>query len=105
MNIFEIVCMVIAAAAALAAVITWLQNGRKSAVESTKEEAAQDKESVVAQVKLEATLEYIKDGVDDIKLEQKAQGKEIDKTKDRLARIEEHIKNQDERLDRLEGKQ
>lgn len=104
MTIFEIVCMVIAAAAALVAVFTWLQNGRKSAVESTKEEAAQDKESVVAQVKLEATLEYIKDGVDDIKLEQKAQGKEIDKTKDRLARIEEHIKNQDERLDRLEGK-
>lgn len=88
----------------MAAVMTWLQNRKKEAVEGTKEEAAQEKAGVIAQVKLEATLEYIKDGVDDIKLEQKAQGKEIDKTKDRLARIEEHMKNQDERLERLEGK-
>lgn len=104
MSVFEIVCMVIAAGASVAAIIAFLQNGKKGAVESTKEEAAQDKENIVAQVRLEATLEYIRDGVDDIKLEQKTQGKEIDKTKDKIARIEEHLKYHDERFERLEGR-
>ena len=102
MEIFNIICMVIAAASALAAVVAFFQNRKKDAVQETRAEAASDRETLAAQVRLEANLLYIKNGVDDIRIDQKAQAAEIKKVEEKLARVEEHSKEQDRRLDRLE---
>lgn len=49
-----------------------------------------------------ADVEYIKRGVDDIRLEQKAQGKRIDELAERVTRVEESTKQAHKRLDRLD---
>lgn len=103
MEFFNVVCMAIAAASALAAVVAFFQNRKKDAVQETQAEAANDRETLAAQVRLEANLLYIKNGVDDIRIDQKAQAAELKKAEEKLARIEEHSKEQDRRLDRLEG--
>lgn len=103
MEMFNIVCMAIAAASALAAVVAFFRNSKKDAVQETQEAAANDRETLAAQVRLEANLLYIKNGVDDIRIDQKAQAAELKKVEEKLARVEEHSKEQDRRLDRLEG--
>ena len=103
MEIFNIICMAIAAASALAAVVAFFQNRRKDAVQETQAEAVNDRETLAAQVRLEANLSYIKNGVDDIRIDQRAQAAELKKVEENLARVEEHSKEQDRRLDKLEG--
>ncbi|GIO07023.1 hypothetical protein J31TS6_30510 [Brevibacillus reuszeri] len=49
-----------------------------------------------------ADVEYIKRGVDDIRLEQKAQGKRIDDLSERVTRVEESTKQAHHRLNRLD---
>ncbi|NTU28836.1 hypothetical protein HPY27_01505 [Brevibacillus sp. HB1.1] len=49
-----------------------------------------------------ADVEYIKRGVDDIRFEQKAQGKRIDELSDRVTRVEESAKQAHKRLDRID---
>ena len=102
MEFFNIVCMAIAAASALAAVVAFFKNSKKDAVQETQAEAASDRETMAAQVRLEANLLYIKNGVDDIRIDQRAQAAELQKVEQKLARIEEHEKEQDRRLERLE---
>ncbi|WP_301170999.1 hypothetical protein [Brevibacillus nitrificans] len=48
-----------------------------------------------------ADVEYIKRGVDDIRLEQNSQGKRIDELTERVTRVEESVKQAHKRLDRL----
>lgn len=103
MELFNICCMAIAAASALAAVVAFFKKEKKDAVQETQAEAATDRESLAAQVRLEANLLYIKNGVDDIRIDQKAQAAELKKVEEKLARLEEHDKEQDRRLERLEG--
>ena len=103
MTIFNFICMAIAAASALAAIVTFFKNGKKDAVQETQAEAAHDRENLAAQVRLEANLLYIKNGVDDIRIDQKAQAAELKKAEEKLVRIEEHQKEQDRRLEKLEG--
>lgn len=103
MEFFNIVCMAIAAASALAAVVAFFKNQKKDAVKETREEAENERESLAAQVRLEANLLYIKNGVDDIRIDQKAQAAELKKAEEKLARLEEHDKEQDRRLEKLEG--
>lgn len=103
MELFNIICMAIAASSALAAVVAFFQNRKKDAVQETQAEAACDRENLAAQVRLEANLLYIKNGVDDIRIDQKAQAAELKKAEEKLARLEEHSKEQDRRIDRLEG--
>lgn len=103
MEFFNFVCMAIAAASALAAVVTFFRNSKKDAVQETKAEAANDRETLAAQARLEANLLYIKNGVDDIRIDQKAQAAELKKVEEKLARLEEHSKEQDRRLEKLEG--
>lgn len=102
MTTFNIFCMAIAAASALAAVVTFFKNGKKEAVQETQAAAANDRETIIAQVKLETDLSYIRNGVDDIRIEQKTQAAEIQKAQQRIARLEEHQKEQDRRLEKLE---
>ena len=103
MELFNIICMAIAAASALAAVVAFFKNQKKDAVQETQAEAANDRETLAAQVRLEANLLYIKNGVDDIRIDQKAQAAELKKVEEKLARLEEHDKEQDRRLEKLEG--
>lgn len=103
MELFNIICMAIAAASALAAVVTFFKNQKKDAVQETQAEAANDRENLAAQVRLEANLLYIKNGVDDIRIDQKAQAAELRKVEEKIARLEEHDKEQDRRLGKLEG--
>jgi hypothetical protein len=51
---------------------------------------------------LHSDVEYIKRGVDDIRLEQRAQGQRIDTLAERVTRVEEASKTAHKRLDRLE---
>ena len=105
MDVLSVVCLIIGAAASACAVMSWLHNRKKEAVNEEKEDAEQQKKNIAAQVRLESDLAYIRNGVDDIRLEQRAQEKKIEKTNERVARLEEHSRDQDARLNRLEGKQ
>lgn len=105
MDVLNVIFGVIAAAASVCAVIAFLNGRKKDAVNDEKEDAEQSKKAIAAQVRLESDLEYIRNGVDDIRIEQRSQAKEIRQTNERLARLEEHNRDQDKRLDRLEGKQ
>ncbi len=49
---------------------------------------------------LRTDVEYIKRGVDDIRLEQRAQGQQIDGLSERVTRVEESAKQAHKRLDR-----
>ncbi|TQR36611.1 hypothetical protein QIH01_20030 [Brevibacillus brevis] len=49
-----------------------------------------------------ADIEFIKRGVDDIRLDQKAQGKRFDELSERVTRVEESTKQAHKRLDRLD---
>lgn len=50
-----------------------------------------------------ADVEYIKRGVDEIRVDQRAQGKRIDELSERVTRVEESAKQAHKRLDRVAG--
>lgn len=52
---------------------------------------------------LRSDMDYIKRGVDDIRLEQRAQGQRIDVLSERVTRLEESGKQAHKRLDRMEN--
>ncbi|MGG0939849.1 hypothetical protein ABHN11_27980 [Brevibacillus centrosporus] len=52
---------------------------------------------------LKVDVEYIKRGVDDIRAEQRSQGKEIEKLAERVTRVEESAKQAHKRIDRIEA--
>lgn len=103
MELFNFVCMAIAAASALAAVVSFFRNTKKDAVQETKAEAESNREALVSRVRIETNLSSIQTGIDNIRIDQKAQSAELRKVDERLVRIEEHQKEQDRRLDKLEG--
>ncbi|MBN2981980.1 hypothetical protein [Cohnella massiliensis] len=71
--------------------------GRSRALrQDTVAEASQD-------ALLRADMEYIKRGVDDVRLEQRAQGQRFDALAERVTRVEESAKQALQRLDRLDG--
>lgn len=51
---------------------------------------------------MQADMEYIKRGVDDVRLEQRAQGQRFDALSERVTRVEESTKQAHKRIDRLE---
>ncbi|MEI7027168.1 hypothetical protein [Paenibacillus sp. y28] len=52
---------------------------------------------------LRADMDYIKRGVDDVRLEQRAQGQRFDTLAERVTRVEESAKQAHHRLNRLDG--
>lgn len=68
----------------------------KTVKQEVKEEASSD-------AVLRADVEYIKRGVDDVRLEQRAQGQRFDVLSERVTRVEESAKQAHHRLDRLDG--
>lgn len=55
-----------------------------------------------AQAKLQSDVEYIKRGVDDLRLEVKDQGRRFDELAERVTRVEESAKQAHKRIDRIE---
>lgn len=52
---------------------------------------------------LKADIRYIKNGVDDVRLEMKSQGKQLDHLAERVTRVEESCKSAHRRMDNYEG--
>jgi hypothetical protein len=73
----------------------WSARGREQKKE-TKEET-----EVTTSLKLD--VEYIKRGVDDIRIEQRAQGQKVDELSERVTRVEESSKQAHKRIDELKG--
>lgn len=76
-------------------VLGWLGRSR-TIQQDTATEASKD-------ALLRADMEYIKRGVDDVRLEQRAQGQRFDALAERVTRVEESTKQAHHRLNRLDG--
>lgn len=61
------------------------------------------KEDTYQDAKLEAQLNYISRGVDDIRIDLKANEKRINEMNEKIARIDESSKQAHKRIDKLEG--
>jgi len=83
---------VIAAAAAISGIVLgWLGRAR-----TVRQDGAEDGE-------LRASVNYIRQGVDDLRVELRAQGQRYDMLAERVTRVEESAKQAHRRIDRLEG--
>ncbi|MGU8983482.1 hypothetical protein ACV30U_01550 [Clostridium perfringens] len=80
---------------AITGIVLGIWKNKKDREKSLKEDTVQD--TVVA-----TKLDYISKGVDDIRLDIKAQDKRISNVVERLIKVEESIKSAHHRLDGLE---
>lgn len=72
-------------------------SGRSRTIrQDTADEASRD-------ALLRADMDYIKRGIEDIRVEQKAQGRRYDELAERVTRVEESAKQAHHRINRLEG--
>lgn len=87
--------MIVSVAAALSGIILgWL--GRSRTIrQDTASEASRD-------AKLQSDMDYIKRGVDEVRFEQKDQGRRFDALSERVTRVEESAKQAHLRINRLE---
>lgn len=83
------------AVAVSSAILGWL-----GATRNMKKDAAQD---AGTSTRLSADVEYIKHGVDDIRVDMRMQGQRLDGLAERLTRVEESAKQLHKRVDRVEG--
>ena len=84
--------MIISAAAAISGmVLGWIGRSR-----TIREDAAEDGE-------LRANVNYIRKGVEELKLEIKARGQQYEMLAERVTRVEESAKQAHKRLDSLEN--
>lgn len=90
------IAAIISVAAAISGILLgWLGRSRMIR-QDTATEASKD-------ALLRADMEYIKRGVDDVRLEQRAQGQRFDVLAERVTRVEESAKQAHHRLNRLDG--
>lgn len=61
------------------------------------------REDAGAGVQIQTDVDYIKRGVDEMRLEQKDQGRRFDALSERVTRVEESAKQAHKRIDRFEG--
>lgn len=73
----------------------WFGKAR-TAKQETREDASKD-------ATLRTDMEYIKRGIDDVRVEQRMQGQRFDTLAERVTRVEESAKSAHHRLDRVEG--
>ncbi|MGG1314022.1 MULTISPECIES: hypothetical protein [Cohnella] len=90
------IAAVISVAAAISGIVLGWSGRSRMLREDTAAEASKD-------AVLRADMEYIKRGVDDVRLEQRAQGQRFDALAERVTRVEESAKQALQRLDRLDG--
>jgi len=88
--------IIVSAAAAISGIfLGWLGRSR-SIRKDVAAEASQD-------ASLRVDVEYIKRGVDDVRVEQKLQRQHFDALAERVTRVEESAKQAHKRIDRLEA--
>lgn len=75
--------------------------GWSARAKEAKKEVRKDAELDTA---LRTDMEYLKRGVDDIRIEQRSQGQRVDVMGERLTRVEESSKQAHKRIDRMEQK-
>ena len=88
----EWIGLISAAAAISGIVLGWIGRAR-----TIQKDAAEDGE-------LRASVNYIRQGVDDLRVEIRAAGQRYDVLAERLTRTEESVKQAHRRIDRLEGR-
>lgn len=93
-TIATIVAIVGVAGTASGIILGWLGRSR-TVKQDTVAEASKD-------ARLHTDMEYIKRGIDDVRIEQKAQGQRFDALSERVTRVEESSKQAHKRIDRLE---
>ena len=96
-----LVCTVIGAICTVLGTVIGYKTFKKTSIKDTKDEVKEDTES---STKFAMQLEYISRGVDDIKLDIKAQDRRISEVVERVAKVEESTKSAHHRIDDLEGK-
>ncbi|GIO06198.1 hypothetical protein J31TS6_22260 [Brevibacillus reuszeri] len=92
----EILALISAASAITGIALGWLGRSR-----TIRQDAAQQAGTDAMQ---RADVDYLKRGVDDIRLEQRAQGQKFDALSERVTRVEESAKQAHHRLNRLDGR-
>ncbi|GGJ50859.1 hypothetical protein [Virgibacillus salexigens] len=92
----SIVSVIIAAFAALIGYQTYQLKKANSAKSETRDEAEQSAE-------VRAALVYIREGVDDIRIDLKANEKNISDLNERVTRVEESTKQAHKRIDTVKG--
>lgn len=93
MDGITITAAISAAAAISGIVLGWLGRSR-----TVRQDGAEDGE-------LRAAVNYIRQAVDDLRVEIKSQSQRYDLLAERLTRTEESVKSAHKRLDRLEGRE
>lgn len=94
MEALTITAAISATAAISGIILGWLGRSR-----TVKQDAATE---ATKDARLQADIEFIKLGVDDLRVEQRAQGKRFDDLTERVTRVEESAKQAHRRIDRLE---
>lgn len=82
-----------------AILLGWLGFMRK--IQNSIKDSIRDEASAGAEIKTD--MDYIKRGVDEMRLEQKDQGRRFDTLSERVTRVEESAKQAHHRLNRIEG--
>lgn len=95
MELTALIASISAAAALSGIALGWIGRSR-----TVRQDVAQQAST---DTKLNVDVEYIKRGIDDIRAEQRSQGKEIEKLAERVTRLEESVKQAHKRLDRIES--
>lgn len=96
----EITAMGSLAVAAIALIVSLIRNGKHDSRQAAEAFAAQRAANAETQTKLDS----IREGVDDIRVEQRAMRSRQDEMSERLAGAESSIKSAHHRLDALEGR-
>jgi len=96
----EIVAMGSLAVAGISLIVSLIRNGKHDGRQAAEAFAAQRAANAETQTKLDS----IREGVDDIRVEQRAMRSRQDEMSERLASAESSIKSAHHRLDTLEGR-
>ena len=91
----SVVAVCISAVAALSGILLGWSGRSRSLHQDTAQDAGKD-------AVLRADMDYIKRGIEDIKLEQRAQVQRYDMLAERVTRLEESGKQAHKRIDKLE---
>lgn len=92
---------IITAAVSVAAALSGIVLGWAARAREEKKETRSETER---EATLRTDMEYLKRGVDDIRIEQRSQGQRMDAMGERLTRVEESSKQAHKRIDRIEGR-
>lgn len=88
--------VVISVASAISGILLGWLGKAKAHQQEAAQEASKD-------ATLKSDVDYIKRGIDDLRLEQKDQGRRFDQLAERVTRVEEAAKQAHHRLNRLDG--